>query len=613
MTRVPVGWSLSVIAALALLVLLALRFLAPAGDLAGLTAARAVPVEGPGVPAGQTDEPATSTSAAGDTPTTVPTDPTPPPPTATETVTAPPGTGSATPSATATDLTATDAPSPTAEGTATAAATATVTASATGTATVTPSPTARPTVTPTSTLTTTPTATATARPSATATATATRRRGRGWGVYLPVTMLRKVALGRQNPFGVQLSEERFRDPEMIAEVRRAGATWWRTFLFWDEVEPTRTSPPTYDWRHYDPLFQTADRLGLTVIAEIQGNPSWAAPLPGGPPRDFDQLAQFLAAAVERYDGDGYRDAPGSPRVTYWELYNEPDNTDAELARQGRGWGIWGHHGAAYARMLRRVYPAIKAANPPAKVVFGGIAHDAFIPSGPFDPHFLDQVLAAGGGPYFDVMNFHYYPLFAPVWDPYGPGVAGKAAALSAKLAAYGVSTPMLVTEAGMWNAAQPPYPPASDEDQVRYVVKLYTHAVVGGVMAVCWFQFDDVAGFDDPARGLLDNRLVPKPAHSAFRIAADLLTGATAETPVRDPVAPGEVYWFRRGEDRLAAAWTNDGSTGTLVIRAPLVERVHVLGTRVIVRDGSDGRLDGLTEVRYGADPVYVLVPTGGR
>ena len=120
-------------------------------------------------------------------------------------------------------------------------------------------------------------------------------------LFLPLA-LRSAAPARSPPdrgavFGLQISEARFRDPRIIADVRAAGATYWRTFVFWDEIEPARTSPPVYDWRGYDPLFQAADRLGLTVIAEVQGNPPWAAEFPGGPPRDFDALAGFVAAAA----------------------------------------------------------------------------------------------------------------------------------------------------------------------------------------------------------------------------------------------------------------------------------------------------------------------------
>ncbi len=436
----------------------------------------------------------------------------------------------------------------------------------------------------------------------------------GAPVYLPLSLRNaappQILPDRARVFGMQISEVRFRDPAIIAEVREVGATYWRTFLFWDEVEPTRSTPPRYDWSLYDPLFQAADRLGLTVIAEIQGNPAWAAEYPGGPPHDLDTLAQFMAAAVERYDGDGVDDAPGRPVVRFWELYNEPDNTDGTLAREGRGWGYWGHAPAAYAQMLKRVYPVVKLANPRARLVFGGIAHDAFVgEGGPFNPTFLDDVLRAGAGPYFDVMNFHYYPLFAARWAAHGPGIIGKTAAVRRKLESFGVDKPMMVTEAGMWSAANPPYPAATPADQMRYVPELYAQSLAAGLETVVWFQFDDVAGFDDPARGLVDRDLAPKAARTAFRVASTTLAGAVADTPARDTRAAGEVYWFRRAGERIAVAWTRDGSMARLAVRAPSVEWIQTLGNRYHVRDGADGRVDGLTEVPYGADPVYVRVP----
>jgi len=424
--------------------------------------------------------------------------------------------------------------------------------------------------------------------------------------YLPVA-LRGEALPAPI-LGAQLSELRFRDPALIGDAARAGAAWYRTFVFWDEVEPVRTSPPTYDWRHYDPLLTQASESGMRVIAEISGNPTWVADFPGGPVRDIGALAEFLAAAVERYDGDGHRDAPGSPVVRFWELYNEPDNGDPGLARQGRGWGYWGGRGAEYARMLRRVYPVVKLVSPDAQVVFGGVAWES-VPSfgDPFDLEFIDDVLDAGGGSSFDYFNIHYYPLFAPRWADWGPGVAGKVAAARSKLARYGVDAPIMVTEAGMWSGAPVGYPDSSPADQARYVPQLFSRALASGVPAVIWFHFDDVEGTEDPLRGLVDGELRPKPAHAAYRLAADLLGGAVADEPVRDIDAAGEVYRFTRDGRRLAVAWT-DGPRAVLELPAPAVLRVHFMGGRLVLRDTADGSSDGITRVPYGADPVYLLL-----
>jgi hypothetical protein len=428
-------------------------------------------------------------------------------------------------------------------------------------------------------------------------------------VHLPLCARGPIG-DQRNLFGLQVSEVRFRDPEMVREVRATGAHWWRGFMFWDEIERARTRPPTYDWSLYDDLLRAASDQGLSVIAEIQGNPPWVAEFPGGPPNDLDALAQFVAAAVERYDGDGFRDAPGSPRVRYWELYNEPDNVDAALAVDGRGWGYWGYEGAAYARMLQRVYPAVKIASPEAKVVFGGIAYDAFVnedgDDGFFNPEFIDDVLAAGGGPYFDLMNFHYYPLFAGQWQSYGIGVIGKTVAVREKLAEYDLERPMMLTEAGSWSAASSPYPPTSAEEQARYVAQLHARALAAELTTVIWFQFDDVAGADDPARGLVDRHLDRKPAYDAYVLTAKLLDGVRPEVPVRDANAAGEVYWFRKGTDRIAVAWTNDGSVASLELRVSGAQRTRILGPSHAVRDESDGLIDGLTHVPYGPEPVFV-------
>jgi len=411
-----------------------------------------------------------------------------------------------------------------------------------------------------------------------------------------------------SPLGIQLSELRFRDPALLADARAAGVAWWRTFMFWDEVEPVRTEPPTYDFSHYDALLGNARRLGIEIVAEIQGNPRWAAPYPGGPVDDLEALAEFMAAAVERYDGDGWRDAPDRPVVRHWEMYNEPDNRSTALAAQGRGWGFWGDRGAEYARMLQRVTPVIKLADPNAVVVFGGVAWEEVASEGnPFDMGFTDDVLAAGGGRFFDVYNFHYYPLFASAWARPGlVDVAGKVAAAREKLAAHGLDKPIFVTEAGSWSGAEPPYPPATPRAQARYVPQLYARAMAAGVAMVVWFQYDDVRGVRDPDRGLVDYDLRPKPARRAFLEASRRLAGGERERPSRQPGAAGEVYWFRRRGQRVGVAWT-DGPIGRLRVAAASVERVHYLGDSLTLRDADDGRLDGVVEVPYGADPVYII------
>src|SRR5690606_37440919 len=113
-------------------------------------------------------------------------------------------------------------------------------------------------------------------------------------------------------------------------------------------------------------------------------------------------------------------------VKHWELYNEPD------AGSGPEGGGWGFNANRYAQMLQAVYPAVKAADSEAQIVFGGLAYDNFVTgpgTGIFVRDFLDKVLDAGGGDYFDVINFHYYPFnnYRRNWtESQSSGLIGKA-------------------------------------------------------------------------------------------------------------------------------------------------------------------------------------------
>ena len=258
-------------------------------------------------------------------------------------------------------------------------------------------------------------------------------------VYLPLVV--RQPSQTNNVFGVQIYDGLNSSAAALDLTQTAGVSWVRWPLIWESIEPNDTTPGHYNWATTDASFAAAKATGLKVVATLMNNPSWAATTLGGPldRSGVGALVEFMAAAVERYDGDGRDDAPGSPVVDYWELYNEPDGGDPVRARTA-GIGYWGPFGADYAQMLCAVYPAAKAASPNAKMVLGGMAYDWFIEDGGhFVRAFLDNVLAADGGRCLDAVAFHYYPLFEPTWAPYGPGLSGKANYLRSKLDSYGLS------------------------------------------------------------------------------------------------------------------------------------------------------------------------------
>jgi hypothetical protein len=375
------------------------------------------------------------------------------------------------------------------------------------------------------------------------------------------------------------------------------------------VEPANTTPENYNWSYYDTVFSNTIAAGLNLIPTIHGNPGWAATYPSGPTDkvDISEFVEFLVALVERYDGDGVDDAPGSPRIRYWEFYNEPDNGNVLYAEQG--WGYWGHNGAGYAQMLAAIYGPIKAASAEAKVVMGGLAYDWFEDQGgPFVREFLDHVLSNGGGQYFDVMNFHNYP--SPNWSPYGIGIIGKTNFLRSKLLSYGLEKPFICTESGAWSKLGG----GSDEIQSRYVAKLYARSMAADLKYVIWFTLQDSA-VDPRSWGLLDDSLDPKPAYNAYQTLTTELEDARYKRALTSAETGGwsetEGYLYtccRVSPKEIYMVWTNEEIDRPLTVAADRIRRVDKYGGATMIEDGADGKVDGKVSLTIGPSPLYLEV-----
>ena len=185
-----------------------------------------------------------------------------------------------------------------------------------------------------------------------------------YSVYLPlVSRLRPEYTIRQTVFGVQMYESLNSPSARLDLAQQAGVSWIRWQLNWPEIEPSNTTPARFNWTSTDAALTAAARAGSRVILTMHANPSWAATYPEGriDKVPLSEFAEFMSAAVERYDGDGLNDAPNMPVAEHFEFYNEPD---CGLPR-------WGDNGAEYAQMLCAVAPAMKAANPEREASHGG--------------------------------------------------------------------------------------------------------------------------------------------------------------------------------------------------------------------------------------------------
>lgn len=185
----------------------------------------------------------------------------------------------------------------------------------------------------------------------------------------------------------------------LVMVREMGAPWIVEVFPWSYYE---RRPGQYDWSHADMVVAQARQQGLTIIARLDIVPDWARPA-GSSTRYLDEdhyadYAAYAAAFAARYRG----------RVDHLIVWNEP-NTAFE-------WGGRLPDPAAYAALLRAVYPAIKQANPDAIVLAAGLAPTLAPPGDPQgydDLLYLQALYDAGAAPYFDALAAHAYGGKAP--------------------------------------------------------------------------------------------------------------------------------------------------------------------------------------------------------
>ncbi|MBN2800500.1 MAG: hypothetical protein JXX28_15270 [Deltaproteobacteria bacterium] len=121
---------------------------------------------------------------------------------------------------------------------------------------------------------------------------------------------------------------------------------------------------------------TAGITPLVMIGPWPGNRT-AAFAEVYPPPDWEAYLAWVQATVERYDGDGVGDAPGLVgKVRTWEVDNEPDLHNFAPPRGGRGLGAAPADFCRpdeYAEVLVRTAAAVRAADPAAEVIHGGLA------------------------------------------------------------------------------------------------------------------------------------------------------------------------------------------------------------------------------------------------
>jgi hypothetical protein len=196
-----------------------------------------------------------------------------------------------------------------------------------------------------------------------------------------------------------------------------------------------------------------------------------------------------------------------PWVRIWEVWNEPDwtpnyattmtwataaPTKADLPRYNGD--IY-----SYVRMLRITSAVAKKVDPTALVALGGIGYPTFLSAilrytdNPADGSATADYPSKGDA-YFDVLNFHYYPLYTPGnSDAAADGMFQLRDQFQAELAKANVTGKSWnATETGAPRYALSTYP-GGDDYAKNYLLKVMLEAHVQGMIGLDWFALTDGA------------------------------------------------------------------------------------------------------------------------
>lgn len=377
----------------------------------------------------------------------------------------------------------------------------------------------------------------------------------------------------------------------LSLAAQPGMRWTRYDEFhWDRIQPEAGAPATYHWEAVnDAALEAVSRAGLNVTAMVLYTPGWAQKYSGsacGPVVEeaLDDFAAFLGALAARYSQPPFN-------VHTWEIGNEPD-VDHTLVSGHTGFGCWGemddpyYGGGYYARMLKQAYPAIKAADPQATVLVGGLllACDPIYPpetspgSGQLadckSSKFLEGILREGGGDYFDGVSFHAYDYYMgngryenggwrSASDSGGPALIPKARYLRGLLAAYGITDKILLnTEVAILCGRDGTEAACREDDflftKANYAAAANAAARALGLHANIWYS---LTGWR--ASGLADGQLNTQPAYQAFKFSASQLAGTIYVGDIRQ-FEGVQGYEFTRNGVKLWVLWSSDGEADTI-------------------------------------------------
>ncbi len=306
-------------------------------------------------------------------------------------------------------------------------------------------------------------------------------------------------------------------------VKAAGFSWIRFQVEWSDIE---REPGRYSTGGLDQIVDRAYQSGIKMIVSVSHAPSWLDPN-HGIPSDTGPFRQLMERLAQRYRG----------KVQAWEIWNEQNLVwvPGQQVDVGR-----------YVELLKAGYQGIKAGDPDAIVLFGGLT-----PTGVMDPsiaiddvEYLRRAYAYNNGEvkrYFDHLAAHpgsnqnppdtmwpSNPGPGPGWRDHPSFYFRRVEQLRQVMLDNGDGAKQIwLTEFGWTTANQAPgyeygvY--TSEEEQAQYLVRAFEIARTEwpwmGVMAVWNLNFSVVVPPSDEKYpwSVLNGDWSPRPAYRALQ------------------------------------------------------------------------------------------------
>jgi len=429
---------------------------------------------------------------------------------------------------------------------------------------------------------------------------------------------------------------------------------------WGRTEPR---PPiggrhNYQWSLLDKLVKEYQDQGFRQMVVLKASSPWASDTvrasrahrgPGKgavsappKPKHKDDYHQWVAAIVERYDGDGEHDMPGLRYpILHWEVESEVQHE-----------GYWRGTAQEYGEMLRIAYDAVKAACPSAKVVLAGINLGELFLGGP-SPEELQKRIDALPSLHKHAADFvrytltlvDYYDEIELHYNRHYSTITHELAWVRSELAKHDTDKPIWAGDAistpWLFSTSERHLLPYSSQaifdhltqrrdsdvvrwfraEQARISVKKIAAGAAAGLRGIILELLQDWSPptSGKPAAfyknwmvaGLADASKRPRPAYFAVQQVASLIQDFTAAERIPSN-GSAEVYRFRFADkDPLYITWDNNGPH-RLVLR---VEFPAAAITKTITHAGEEPQTIwqtvGTGELTVNVDETPRLIYTG--